>query len=106
MSHYFLSLLVPCAPVNVNTTLLCGTDELMVGWSPASVPLNYSVTAVLLAADVNPVTCHTDSTHCTLSGLQCGQTYNVSVKASSGNCSGAYSIPQTVQTGNMLVMKV
>ncbi|XP_067460816.1 mucin-4-like [Thunnus thynnus] len=89
---------VPCAPVNVNTNLLCGTNELMVSWSLASVPFNYSVTAVPLTADVNSVTCHTDSANCTLSGLQCGQTYNVSVKASSGNCSGAYSIPQTVQT--------
>lgn len=92
---------MPCAPVNVNTTLSCSNNDLMVSWKPASVPLNYSVTAVPLAGDVTSVTCHTDSSNCTLSGLHCGQTYNVSVKASSGNCTGAYSIPQTVQTGKI-----
>lgn len=87
--------------MDVNTTLFCGPNDLMVSWKPASVPLNYSVTAVPLVGDVTSVTCQTDSTNCTLSGLHCGQTYNVSVKASSGDCTGAYSIPQTVQTGDI-----
>ncbi|XP_071348392.1 LOW QUALITY PROTEIN: pneumococcal serine-rich repeat protein-like [Trachinotus anak] len=89
---------VPCAPQNVSTNLLCGTDDLMVSWILSPEPFNYSATAVPLAGNISSVSCHSNSASCSLTGLQCGQTYNVSVKASSGSCSGPYSSPQTVQT--------
>ncbi len=102
-SHNLLSLLVPCAPVNVSTNLSCGTSDLTVSWSsaaPVFSSLDYSATAVPLAGNISSVSCQTSGANCSLSGLQCGQTYNVSVKASTGSCSGPYSPPQTVQTGN------
>lgn len=98
--HNVLSLLVPCAPVNISTNLLCGTNDLLVSWILSAVPLNYTVSAMPLSGNISSVTCDTSQDNCSLSGLQCGQTYNVSVKASSGSCSGPYSRPQTVQTGN------
>lgn len=79
---------------------MCATDDLVVSWIPSAVSLNYSVTAVPLDGSISPVTCHTSHANCSLSGLQCGQTYNVSVQASSGSCSGPCSPPQAVQTGN------
>lgn len=97
-SRLISSLLVPCAPTNVSTNLLCGTNELVVGWN-ASVPLNYSVTVVPLAGNFSSLTCDSSHATCRLSGLRCGQTYNVSVKASSANCSGPSSHPHTVRTG-------
>lgn len=63
-------------------------------------PLNYSVKVVPLAGNISSLTCDTEHANCSLSGLQCGQTYNVSVKASSTSCSGPYSQPQPVKTGN------
>uniref|UniRef100_A0A671WP98 Fibronectin type-III domain-containing protein n=1 Tax=Sparus aurata TaxID=8175 RepID=A0A671WP98_SPAAU len=89
---------VPCAPLNITTNLLCGTNDVMVRWRLSAVPLNYSVTAMLLPGNISSATCDTHQANCTLSGLQCGQTYNVSVKASSGSCTGPCSPPQTVQT--------
>lgn len=97
-SHFMSSVLVPCAPTNISANLLCGTNDLVVGWN-SSVPLNYSVKVVPLAGNISSLTCDTRHAHCRLNGLQCGQTYNVSVKASSANCSGPYSHPQTVRTG-------
>uniref|UniRef100_A0A674NSS5 Fibronectin type-III domain-containing protein n=1 Tax=Takifugu rubripes TaxID=31033 RepID=A0A674NSS5_TAKRU len=85
----------PCAPANISTNLLCGTNDLVVNWSSSSVPLNYSVKVVALAGNISSLTCDTKHANCSLSGLQCGQTYNVSVKASSKSCSGPYSQPQT-----------
>lgn len=93
-----LFLLVPCAPTNTTTNLLCGTNDLVVSWN-SSVHLNYSVRVVPLAGNLSSLTCDTSYANCRLNGLQCGQTYNVSVKASSANCSGPYSLPQTVRTG-------
>ncbi|CAJ1072098.1 unnamed protein product%2C partial [Xyrichtys novacula] len=89
---------VPCAPANVTTNLICGTNDLMVSWSTSDVPLNYSAVAMPLAGNISPVTCDSSRANCSLRGLQCGQTYNVSVKASSDSCSGRFSPPQTIQT--------
>lgn len=98
--HNVLSLLVPCAPGNISTELVCGTNDLTVSWNSSAILLSYSVTARPLDGTVSPVTCSTNSTSCSLSSLQCGQTYNITVKASSGGCSGPCSTPQFVETGN------
>ncbi|XP_039458353.1 fibronectin type III domain-containing protein 7-like [Oreochromis aureus] len=90
---------VPCAPGNISTDLSCSTNDLTVSWISSSASLNYSVTAVPLAGNITSVICHTNGASCVLSGLQCGQTLNVSVEASSGICNGPHSPPQTVQTG-------
>lgn len=80
---------------------MCGTNDATISWNIYSaVPLNYSVAAVSLAENISSVLCQTSSGSCRLIGLQCGETYNVSVKASSGSCSGQFSPPQTVETGN------
>ena len=71
----------------------------MVRWTLHNKPLNYSVTALPLAGNLSSLTCHSGSSNCSLTGLRCGWMYNVSVKASSGSCSGPWSTPQTVQTG-------
>ncbi|XP_041848242.1 uncharacterized protein LOC121644412 [Melanotaenia boesemani] len=89
---------VPCAPGNITTYLLCATNNLMVSWISSALPLNYSVTAMPLDGNISPVSCHTGNTSCVLSGLQCGQTYNVFVNASSGTCSGPNSPSQTIRT--------
>lgn len=101
LQFFILSLSVPCSPQNISTNLSCGTNSLTVSWIPSDVPLNYTATAVLLGGNRSSVTCQTTGTSCSLSDLQCEQTYNVSVKASSsGSCTGPCSSPQTVKTGN------
>ncbi|XP_028988094.1 mucin-4-like [Betta splendens] len=89
---------VPCAPQNISTSLACGTNILTVSWTSAPEPLNYSVTAVILGGNTTSASCRTSTTSCDLDGLQCGQTYNVSVQASSGSCIGPCSSAQTVET--------
>uniref|UniRef100_A0A674MQ79 Fibronectin type-III domain-containing protein n=1 Tax=Takifugu rubripes TaxID=31033 RepID=A0A674MQ79_TAKRU len=97
-SHFISSFSVPCAPANISTNLLCGTNDLVVNWSSSSVPLNYSVKVVALAGNISSLTCDTKHANCSLSGLQCGQTYNVSVKASSKSCSGPYNDGNEIRT--------
>ncbi|KAM9719839.1 uncharacterized protein fndc7rs1 [Menidia menidia] len=89
---------VPCAPQNVSTQLQCGSSDVTVSWISSALPLNYSVSAVLAGGNMSSVTCQTSHASCVLSGLQCGQVYNVSVAASSGSCSGPHSLSQTVHT--------
>ncbi|MED6260228.1 hypothetical protein ATANTOWER_008551, partial [Ataeniobius toweri] len=89
---------VPCTPESVTTDLQCGTNDLTVSWASSPLPLNYSVKAVTLDGS-GPITCNTNNASCVLRGFQCGQTLNISVKASSVSCSGPYSPMQTVRTG-------
>ncbi|XP_049603206.1 pneumococcal serine-rich repeat protein [Syngnathus scovelli] len=89
---------VPCAPVDVDTTLSCSTNDLTVSWTNSFWPLNYSVTATPLSGNMTSAVCSTDSTTCSLSSLHCGHTYNVSVKGCYGDCPGPYSVPQTIMT--------
>lgn len=89
---------MPCAPVNVSTQLDCDTNIVTVSWDSAAMPLNYSVIAI--APDDSSVSCDTGDTTCDLSGLQCGQLYTVKVMASLGTCSGPYSAPLSIHTGN------
>ncbi|XP_047223920.1 fibronectin type III domain-containing protein 7-like [Girardinichthys multiradiatus] len=88
---------VPCTPESVTTDLQCGTNDLTVSWASSPLPLNYSVKAVTLDGS-GPITCNTNNASCVLRGFQCGQTLNISVKASSVSCSGPYSPMQTVRT--------
>lgn len=108
-SFCVMSLLVPCAPQNVSTNLLCGNNDVMVSWTLSPEPLNYTVKAMPVTGNTSSVTCNTNSASCNLTGLQCGWTYNISVKASSGSCCGPYSSPQTIQTGKkkgLMVKKI
>ncbi|XP_074544742.1 uncharacterized protein LOC141804293 [Halichoeres trimaculatus] len=89
---------VPCAPANITTNLICCTNDLTVNWSTIAIPLNYSIIAKPLTGNISSVICDTSGDSCNLQGLQCGSAYNVSVKASSGSCSGPYSLPETVHT--------
>uniref|UniRef100_A0A3Q2YUU0 Fibronectin type-III domain-containing protein n=1 Tax=Hippocampus comes TaxID=109280 RepID=A0A3Q2YUU0_HIPCM len=86
-SNFFI-FLVPCAPGDVNTTFSCNTNDLMVSWRNSSWPLNYSIAATPLSGNLTSATCYTDSTDCSLSGLHCGQAYNVSVRGCFGDCPG------------------
>ncbi|KAJ8011603.1 hypothetical protein DPEC_G00059970 [Dallia pectoralis] len=94
----------PCTPVNVNTHLNCESNILMVSWDAGPKPLNYSATAS--AGDGTAVSCNVQNTICSLTGLHCGQQYNVTVMASYGSCSGPNSTPQYIQTAPCIPLNV
>uniref|UniRef100_A0A7N6FH25 Fibronectin type-III domain-containing protein n=1 Tax=Anabas testudineus TaxID=64144 RepID=A0A7N6FH25_ANATE len=92
----------PCTPTNVSSLLICSAGSAQVSWAPSANALSYAVKATSAEQILN-LTCQTTGTSCSLSDLQCEQTYNVSVKASSGSCTGPCSSPQTVKTVCALV---
>lgn len=87
----------PCGVQDVLTKLNCSTNALSVSWTPGSIPVNYSTTAV--AANGTALRCFTEDHQCTLAGLQCGHQYAVSVKPISGTCEGQSSVPEVVNSG-------
>ncbi|XP_045905930.1 receptor-type tyrosine-protein phosphatase beta-like [Micropterus dolomieu] len=87
----------PCPVGSVLRTLNCSNNTLTVSWMPVLrqvckmcpviyYSVNYNVTA--LATDGTILRCTTQSSSCTITNLQCGQQYNVSVKAISSTCEG------------------
>uniref|UniRef100_A0A8P4G5R4 Fibronectin type-III domain-containing protein n=1 Tax=Dicentrarchus labrax TaxID=13489 RepID=A0A8P4G5R4_DICLA len=97
-SHAYLNLQsVPCRPTNVKASLLCHSNSAAVTWEQASGALSYR--AVGVTADGNHQTeCNNTMTHCDLSNMQCGQTYNVSVFGQDESCSSVESDKAYVRT--------
>ncbi|XP_072560360.1 uncharacterized protein [Paramormyrops kingsleyae] len=85
---------VPCSPVNVATNLSCNTSTAMVSWDASLGARRYTV----LAAASRSFQCFTNSTTCQLNGLQCGQTYNITVLADDGNCNSTLRTSATMTT--------
>ncbi|KAK9519631.1 hypothetical protein VZT92_022346 [Zoarces viviparus] len=86
----------PCVVKSVLNALNCSTNVLTVSWAPGSMPLNYSAAA--LAGDGTVLRCLTEDSSCTLTNLQCGQSYNVTITAVSSTCEGHSSVPEIVNS--------
>ncbi|KAL7397583.1 hypothetical protein ABVT39_024505 [Epinephelus coioides] len=94
----------PCAVESMLNTLNCSTNVLTISWDSASMPLNYSVTA--LARDGTALRCMTEDSSCMMTNLQCGQQYNVSIKAISSTCEGHSSVMEIVNSVPCVPMNV
>lgn len=66
-------------------------------WQASDGALLYEVVAT--AASGHNVTCETNSSHCELDGLLCGQRYSVSVRAAGHTCSSVGSMEEEMLTG-------
>ncbi|XP_036072147.1 fibronectin type III domain-containing protein 7-like [Oryzias melastigma] len=94
----FVQSRVPCSSWNFTTDLKCDTNDLLASWNASFAQLNYSVTAAPMDGNIPTVTCYTNNASCLLSGLQCGHSYNVSLKVDSDTFSGPQSPSQIVKT--------
>ncbi|XP_051946726.1 fibronectin type III domain-containing protein 7-like [Xyrauchen texanus] len=79
----------PCVPQNVSVKPVCETNGLQASWSNSLVAESYFLMARGRDGDIH--TCRSIVNNCTLPHLHCGQTYNVSVTASAGNCTSLAS---------------
>ena len=75
---------VPCGPQNVTTSVACSSGALTVGWSVSVPGENY--TAVVSTGTGDRAYCNSTQTQCTLGGLACGRSYNVTVFSVHGSC--------------------
>lgn len=89
-----------CPVQSVSNTLNCSTNKLSVSWSPGSMPVNYSAT--VLSPNGTALNCMTEASSCSVSTLQCGQQYTVTVKAVSSACESSSSVPTIVNSGERL----
>ena len=62
----------------------CANDSAAVTWAYSNGADSYALTAT--TADGSQASCETTKNHCNLTGLACGQSYNLSLTAINQNC--------------------
>lgn len=68
----------PRAPANIQVSFDSGALEASVSWAPTEGAFNYTVMAV---SDSSELSCSTMFSSCTITSLQCGTEYLISVSA-------------------------
>ncbi|XP_054602382.2 serine-rich adhesin for platelets [Nothobranchius furzeri] len=85
----------PCQQRGLSVEYHCDSLAAVLSWTPSSNAKEYYGSAQ--AGNGGTLYCYSSNATCTLEGLKCGATYNVSVQASDGTCNSSLSAP--VQTG-------
>lgn len=99
LSCFFCAHQAPCAPANVNTSLVCDKNTATVSWKDSSGAVFYKVMANSSDGDVKQ--CTTNDTSCHLPSMHCGQTYNITVTPFSNECKGYDSYPLSYNAGKV-----
>ncbi|KAG8511588.1 Fibronectin type III domain-containing protein 7, partial [Galemys pyrenaicus] len=85
----------PLAPANIQVSFDSGALKASVSWAPTEGAFNYTVVAESGSSELS---CSTTSSSCTLSSLQCGTVYRISVLASNEAGSSKSPSAATLQT--------
>lgn len=93
----------PCPPSSISGSLDCDSQVAVVTWDQQeALGVTYHVNATGGEGTVS--TCSTTNSSCSLTGLQCGQEYNVTVIASAHGCASAPSAPYALTQGQRSLM--
>ncbi|KAL7851296.1 hypothetical protein AOLI_G00216520 [Acnodon oligacanthus] len=86
----------PCLPTILSTSLDCPTNAALLSWTPVSNVIRYIVNATSTNGHMS--SCVSPNFNCSLTGLQCGQTYSVYATARGEQCDSSPSISVSVIT--------
>lgn len=85
MLYYRVST-APCLPNTIQVEVDCTSDsEAVVSWSITEGAADFSLTAAISGSE--QTLCTTQQNSCNVSGLGCGESYNLSLSASNEQCS-------------------
>ncbi|XP_072276183.1 fibronectin type III domain-containing protein 7-like [Pyxicephalus adspersus] len=87
---------VPCVARDLRSQFQCGSEDTIISWSAVSGGIQY--TATVTTQDGQSSNCSTKDTQCTVSPLQCGQIYNITVESFGVICSSRAVSPEVIQT--------
>lgn len=87
----------PCQPDGLSLTYHCTNRSALLSWTPRPTAVHYYGCAESDGGDM--LYCHSAGATCTIQGLDCGEAYNFSVKASDGTCNSSSSNPLLAQAG-------
>lgn len=96
-----LLVLGPCQPSGIEAVTDCEADSATISWQPSVGAVSY--VAELTASSGHATRCATNHTNCELSSLQCGEEYNVTVKALGHSCNITAQMPGYLPSGTVWV---
>lgn len=77
--------LAPCLPTDVKVEVNCKSEgAALVSWNTTKGTANFSVAAI--ASGSLQTLCTTQENSCNVTGLSCGETYNINLTASNNQC--------------------
>uniref|UniRef100_A0A8C4ISQ4 Fibronectin type-III domain-containing protein n=1 Tax=Dicentrarchus labrax TaxID=13489 RepID=A0A8C4ISQ4_DICLA len=88
---------LPCPPTNVTVTHTCAPGSVPVSWVASDSAIYY--TAVAVSGGGHRSECTTNTTTCSLPGLQCGEVYTIGVSGGDDNCTGQLSDTVSLNRG-------
>ncbi|KAM8849321.1 fibronectin type III domain-containing protein 7-like [Spinachia spinachia] len=88
---------VPCPTSSIKATTDCESQSASVSWQPSAGALSY--VSELSALSGATISCATNQTKCDLSSLQCGEEYNITVKALGDSCNSTAQMAGHLTTG-------
>ncbi|KAJ8277963.1 hypothetical protein GJAV_G00082190 [Gymnothorax javanicus] len=89
-------IMAPCAPDRVEVEVGCENDSALVSWSFSDGATSYAV--AVIGVNGHRAHCSTEGNFCTVTGLICGETYNLSLTSTNEQCDGLSHTGQTFQT--------
>lgn len=92
----------PCPPTQLMVNSSCKSNNISVSWQASQGSVSYM--AVAENEQGRRWSCNTSSTSCQISGLLCGQQYNVYVVGIDDKCTGAKSDMKKIRTGNLSIV--
>lgn len=105
-TSYFSSS-APCVPTEMEVDVKCHSDAAaVVSWSATRGAANFSLTAII--GGEHRTLCVTEQNTCNVSGVNCGETYSLSLSASDAQCSVAAPthVNLTTREFNSVCLKV
>lgn len=87
----------PCPVSSIEAVMDCELDSVTISWQPAVGAVSYA--AELTALSGHATHCATNQTNCEVSSLQCGEEYNVTVKAVGDSCNSSAQMAGYITTG-------
>ncbi|XP_026005797.1 fibronectin type III domain-containing protein 7-like [Astatotilapia calliptera] len=93
-SHVIMT--APCPPTFMNNTLICGTSSSFLSWTPVADATGYTVNST--ASNGHKLSCSSATASCTLTDLQCSETYTATVTAHGNECDSAPGTSTSITT--------
>lgn len=87
----------PCQTSGIEAVMDCEADYATISWQPSVGAASY--VAELTAPSGHITRCATNRTNCERGSLQCGQEYNVTVKALGDTCNSSAQMAGYLTTG-------
>jgi len=84
-------------PREIRALIDCQSGTATLSWQPGTGAMQYMSTAVGESGHV--LTCESNNTNCELTGLACGESYNVTVLAEGQTCSSVATMRGQLKTG-------